>query len=226
MSQSQGLKFFGPNQGEGETPEEPSLTRGEKTIMNSNALEGMHKLGRWFFIITVLVDAALLLGFFAVLLIGLPSWFDNFPGWRIFLPPLIASQLLPFIMWSFSRNLRSSTYTFFLVVMLVFLFPMVVLAIWIVIELTWYCPSHKPLYCTDGISSALTTGYILYVSGVIVQVVAYVAALFFMRSAKHHYTKLTSSFGLTEADAAQAVLDAATGKSSRYVKGIGGRYVE
>jgi hypothetical protein len=206
---------IGPN---ATTPAQPLVEDQNRIVQDS--LDRLHSIGRWIFILTILLAIAFVLGFVGMLMLTFSSWFTTWAGFRIFLPTLMAALMLPFILFAFHRNLVLGTYTIYQVIVLIWIVAMLVFVVWSFVDIFSTCPG--PDYCTDPATLTLANGFIIYVASIILELIIYIASVFFFRSAKGYCLKLNNNFntGLSVESVKQMIFDALNGKTSRYVKGI------
>jgi hypothetical protein len=214
--------LIGPNA----TPSTPEPVSDDQNRIVQDSLDRLHSIGRWIFILTILLAVAFILGFIGMLMLTFSSWFTTVAGYRIFLPTLLAALILPFILYAFHRNLVLGTYIFYQVIIVIWIIPMLIFVVWSLVDVFALCPG--PDYCTNPSTGLLANGYIIYMTSIFLETAVYIASFFFFRSAKGYCVKLNNNFGtgLSTEYVKQMIFDALNGKSTRYLKGISMRYAD
>lgn len=205
----------------------PPLTPGSPeamSYMTEESLVGLRRSGTLIMLLTGVAAAIAIAGFVSIFFFELTTseWFGNFYTWLVFLPLLLLMLLWPTLMFAKSCNLISTSYTVFTGLFTIFGLLMLALMIWVLVEWFWYCPTFKPDICTDGSSSTIEVGFMIYAIVIILETVMLFVFLFVLWGMRSHYRKLSS--GLSTMDRAKAagyIYDAMFLGTTSYVKAIG-----
>lgn len=164
--------------------------------MTESALNGLRRLGRAVLVLTLLAFATMFAGVVSIFFFELTTtdWFSSFYTWLVIIPLLILSTVWPTLYIAHKRNLIGSTYSIFIGVYGILSILMLALMIWVLVEWFWYCPTFKPDVCTDGSSSVIETGFMIYAIVVILETIMLFAFLFVMWAMRNYFRKIESGY--------------------------------
>ena len=140
------------------------LTLGNEPANVVVAIKELHNLRIPFYVNNVIIIATIIAGMVAIALTANGVPFSSFGHYRIFLVPAFSLVMMAFSYFSWARNLRRNTLTLAQALAVFLLIIMFVFAIWAIVDVAYYCPSSGalPLYCTNGITGDVLTGYWIY----------------------------------------------------------------
>ena len=133
------------------------------------------------------------------------DWYLTFPSYRIFLPPAMGLFLFGYIIYAYLHLLKSWAYTVHKVLVGVWSVAMTVLWVWLWLEMFWYCPTYTPTYCTNGITSTLDGGYLIYAIATLIQAPVLWIELVIYGRALYYWRVLYRATGLTGTNLASLI---------------------
>jgi hypothetical protein len=200
--------------------------RGEEdfTILTDEGLAGLRRLGSAAKFLTILAFCLMITGFISVFFFELSTtdWFNSFFSWLVLIPLLLLMGLWPTLYIAYKRNWISSTYSLFVGLYGLLSILMLAMLIWVLVQWFWYCPTFKPDVCTDGSSSTIETGFIIYAAVVIGETVMIFAFLFVMWAMRGYYRKIFNGLGnMDKSKAANILYDAMFRGITHSITGFG-----
>lgn len=190
----------------------------------SAGIEDLHNSVLPMFVLALLYIITIMVQIIALPLITIDpgDWYIGFAGYRILLPPLFGVPIAGYIVYAYSHNLKRWTYTIHLAVVGLWTLILTIYAIWLWIELLWYCPTNMPTYCTNGVTSELGFGYLLHAIATKVQVLILFIELWVFRRAQRYWRVLYRATSFTATDLSATILKQQS-YSARYLVSIGAK---
>lgn len=204
------------------------MESGDLTMMTEEGLTGLRRLGGAVKLMTVLAFALMITGFISVFFFELTTtdWFSSFFTWLVIIPLIMLMALWPTLYIAYKRNWLGSTYSIFIGVYGILCILLLALMIWVLVEWFWYCPTFKPDVCTDGSTSAIETGFMIYAVVVILETVMVFIFLFIMWAMRNYYRKIFSGLSnMSKQEAANMLYRAMFEGTTRSITGFGAEMV-
>lgn len=172
------------------------LTLGDEPNIVVNAIKALHTLRIPFYVNNVIIIATIIAGMVAIALTANGVPFSSFGHYRIFLVPAFSLVMMAFSYFSWARNLRRTTLAIAQALAIFLLIIMFVLAIWAIVDVAYYCPSSGalPLYCTNGITGDVLTGYWIYAVSLWIVTLDWIAYLIIVIIARRTVSRLFNPF--------------------------------
>lgn len=193
-------------------------------LMTDESLAGLRRLGTAVKIMTFLALALMIAGVVSIFFFDLTTttWFSSFYTWLVIIPLMILFVFWPTLYIAYKRNWIGSTYSLFIGLYGVLTILLLALMIWVLVEWFWYCPTFKPDVCTDGSSSAIETGFMIYAIVAILETVMMFAYLFIMWAMRNYYRKIFSGLGsMSRQDAADYLYRTMFEGTTNFITGFG-----
>lgn len=185
-----------------------------------SALEGLHSAVRNITIVAAIILIATVLNAASAYYIDTP-WFADWRTYRFLFTTVLSTVMLTFVLYAAPRNL-TRIFALHAVVIGIWLFLLIGLTVWTLVDLVYDCPNNLRDFCTDTITTTIENGYWFYAASVWAQLVLYILELVFMQQARKHSRSLFTFGGITEAEVQQMAMQSMwQGRSARYIKGIG-----
>jgi len=187
-------------------------------------IEDLHNSVLPMFVLALLYIITIVVQIIALPLITIApgDWYSSFSGYRILLPPLFGVPIAGFIIYAYSHNLKRWTYNIHLAVVGFWTLILTIYAIWLLLELLWYCPQFMPTYCTNGVTSSLGFGYLLHAIATLIQVPILWIELWVFRRALRYWRVLYRSTSFTATDLS-ALIHNNPAYAQRYLVSIGSK---
>ena len=204
------------------TPEGTSPVHGE--YMTERAISGLIRLGTVVKILSVLAFALMITGAVSIFFFELTTttWFSTFYTWLVIIPLFILFTIWPTLYIAYKRNIIGSTYSIFIGVYGILAILLLALMIWVLVEWFWYCPTFKPDVCTNGSTSVIEMGFMIYAIVVIIETVMIFTFLFVMWSLRNYFRKIESGMStLSRAEIAALIIRTMYEGDSHHITGIG-----
>ena len=164
-----------------------------------------------------LAQIAIVLSLYLIVIDG--GWTTTPQGYRFILPAAIGILMFGAMIYSYSHNMKR-IFELHNILAVIWLIILIVLTVWAIVDVAWFCPSKLPDFCTDTVVATIEIGYWVYATGIWVGMIAYIADLAVMASIERQMELMKSTW--TEAEFQQIWKDAFHMKStSHYITGIG-----
>lgn len=209
---------------DGKDDEFPTQQSGQ--YMTDSAISSLIRMGFIVKLLTAFAGALAITGFVSIFLFELTSsdWFSSFYTWLVFIPLLLLMTLWPTLYIAYKRNLIGSSYSIFIGLYGILSILLLALMVWVLVEWFWYCPTFKPDVCTNGSTSVIEMGFMIYAIVVILETVMLFVFLFVMFALRNSFRKIESGFStLSKAEIAKMIIEVLYDGKSNRITGIGDR---
>lgn len=151
------------------------------------------------------------------------TWFASWETYRFLIPLALDAIILKFVHSCWMRNL-TNIYTLHNLVLVIWLLGLFALSIWAVVDVTWFCGSQLPDFCTNMVDSTIETGYWIYTAFLWFTTILYLIETAFMAMAARHTRGIKQILGMTDGDLQALLAKALRGETTSYVHSIGSKF--
>ena len=187
------------------------------------SINKIHKINTPIMIIIFMFTLNVFLSAIAAMLVDTDPTFSNFISFAVAFP-LLGIFVIFVMVDTLRRNLQMSAYTLHSGIVITYLVFIVILSIWLIIELAWYCPTFKPLHCTDGNTTMIKNSYLFFIIMTWIQMVLVLVERIMFAGLKKKAVMITNNISGISKENFTSMLAQQSQAASILVKGIGDKY--